>query len=365
MKTSSKIITSLASVASLTALAQSSLNTQPGDSRVPPPAGAEAQKTLPGDQGFVDIDMQIKKSQEALKQTLGTATEVDASKVTAEPSKPVEAVPAQAQAMPAPKPKRVFKSKPIAPTEPAAEVYLPQNGTTVFNNNLNSEWAEETIILPGLSAAYATILFGEEVASTSKDWIAARLDYAFLGPNGTVIELNGCRAEISISANFNSAKVKGEIQKIVCRAKDGKVFTTAATGKMISAVSEYGGVESEYIMSGPARGIALEAIQTITKGVGGAIAAAQVTESGVSSQFNTSNIRNVTGDKDKYVAGKALEASGEFMQYAIDFYKGLEPTLAVAPGTKVHLMIKDSLEIPKEYFTRKIDIQHLEKDLKR
>jgi hypothetical protein len=61
---------------------------------------------------------------------------------------------------------------------------------------------------------------------------------------------------------------------------------------------------------------------------------------------------NVTGNNAKYIAGKSLAgASAGFLDWWIDYYKSLSPTLAMPPGSKIFLTIKGEVQIPKEFFT--------------
>jgi hypothetical protein len=297
------------------------------------------------------------KNREMFNQTDSPAEKIESKNQALEVAKKLQNVAVR------PKPKPVYEEMPAMPMASMRSVES-SSGVTVFTRNFN-ELANETITLPALSTAYGTIQFGEEISASESEWASAEINYAFLGPNRAVVELVGCRVHLEMRANFNSSKVKGILKKLVCMSPDGRVFERAIEGKIIEVRTEYGGVKSDIIMAGPAKGIALEAMQTMIKAYGAANAAVETTVSGVSSRYDTEKVQNVTGNKQKYVEGKVYEASGDFLTYIINFYKQLEPTLALAPGAKVHIALKESVEIPRAFFKKSVNQNELISELKK
>lgn len=347
--------------------AQSSLETQPGDERLAP-VGEESAKGLPGDKAYPPLEERIKSSREVLSEGIRNPNY--------EPEESIPLPPAEPVAEEKPKPVEVKPTKKIVQAKvpryeesveavsqpPRRDVFLSETGVTVFKENFEN-WEDEVVQVPALSTALATIQFGEEVTASTKDYVTAKLDYAFLGANGAIVELTGCVVDIDVKANFHTSSVKGSLNKIVCTGPDGLEYKQPVQGKIISAASEYGGVKSDIIMAGPAKGMALEALQSAIKGFGEAMAFTETTRQGIASQFATREVENVSGNQDRYIGGKVLESTGSFLQYVVDFYKGLEPSLALAPGAKVHVLIRDSLQVPSDFFKGQLNKNEIKRSL--
>ncbi len=222
---------------------------------------------------------------------------------------------------------------------------------TVFKSNIE-QLQEETITLPSGAHAFGRVKFGEEVTANTKTEVLVELDYAFLGPNRSVVELNGCTVWVSVDSNFHTQKIKGSMQDMTCTMPSGRVFTVTVGGPLVGVASGYAGVESDLIMKGPAKAAALNFLSEITKAYGAATAAAQTRTDIVSGERYSDKATNVAGDKKAYVEGKVLEANGDFLKYIASFFESLQPTLALPPGTKVHLINRFNVKIPKAFFKK-------------
>jgi hypothetical protein len=210
----------------------------------------------------------------------------------------------------------------------------------------------ETITLPSASLAPATLMAGIEVAAEKRQ-VDVKLDYAFVGPNGSVVDLSNCHTWVDVYGNYNTERIYGETSSISCRAPNGKTFEIAIQGQLRDEKDEYIGVKAELLMRGKAKAMGMEFLQGAIKGYGEATAAAQVTTEVVSGTVNTNPTsgQNITGNQDKYITGQAVaSAAGNFLDWYIDFYKSLAPTLATPPGKKVYLSIKGEIQIPKVFF---------------
>lgn len=132
----------------------------------------------------------------------------------------------------------------------------------------------------------------------------------------------------------------------------GRVFTVTVGGPLVDVASGYAGVESNLIMKGPAKAAALSFLSEITKAYGAATSAAQTRTDVVGGERYSDKATNVTGDKRAYVEGKVIEANGDFLKYIASFFESLQPTLALPPGTKVHLINRFNVKIPKAFFKK-------------
>jgi hypothetical protein len=221
---------------------------------------------------------------------------------------------------------------------------------TIFNGNLNTK-EEDTITLPSGSHAFGRVKFGEEVTADGESEIMAELDYAFLGPNQSIVEMNGCIVWLRVKSNFHTQRVNGQLRDMTCTMPNGRVFTVGLEGPLVSAANGYAGSESDLIMRGPAKAAALKFLGEITSAYGAATSAAQVTTDVLTSgEKNVEKSTNITGDKNKYVGGKVIEANGDFLKYISSFFQSMQPTLALPPGTKIHIVNRYNIKIPKIFF---------------
>lgn len=227
---------------------------------------------------------------------------------------------------------------------------------TVFTSNTKPK-DEETITLPSGGHAFGRVKFGEEVTAQGNTEVLAELDYAFLGPNQSVVEMNGCVVWIKVQANFHTQRVNGQMADLTCTMPSGRVFTIEVEGPLIAAATGYAGSDSNLIMRGPAKAAALKFLSEFTTAYGAATSAVETTTSVVAGEHTTDKATNVTGNKEAYIQGKVLESHGKFLTYISSFYESMQPTLALAPGTKIHVVNRKNVKIPKVFFKPKEEIK--------
>lgn len=282
-----------------------------------------------------DLEENIKKSQELFKTIFSNTENKDIK----------DNVTIKANA-----PKRtVIKSLPPAPV---AEIEV-ESGIFVLNTPIIVHDFYNSITLPSGSTALATLMAGVEV-STEIRQVDARLDYAFLGPNGSVVELKGCHIWLDVSGNYNTERIYGEGKSISCRTQKGSTFEIPVFAQLRDYKDEYIGKKAELITRGKVAAAALGFLQSGVTEFGKAMAAAQVSTDVVAGgpNSNPQSVSNVTGSDARYITGKSLAgASAGFLDWWIDYYKILSPTLAMPPGSKIFLTIKGEVQIPKEFFT--------------
>ncbi len=340
---------------------QSSLSTVYGD-KTTAPIDSSDRNGVPGDKVVPPLDGgQIDSLVEKAKKTWAEENQKAASALVDAP-KPVVVKtndePPQIREPSEPKPS-LFKyprhRAVVEVPEPQVVRYFQPSGqsVTIFETNLRSR-DEETITLPSGSHAFGRVKFGEEVTADGDSEVAVELDYAFLGPNKSVVEMNGCVAWLKVKSNFHTQRVKGQVADLTCTMPSGRVFTILMEGPLISAASGYAGVDSDVIMRGPAKAAALKFLGDITSAYGAATAATEMTQQVMTAgERFAEKTTNVTGDKGKYVAGKVVEANGDFLKYISSFFQSMQPTLALAPGAKVHIVNRYNVRIPKVFFKGK------------
>lgn len=337
---------------------QSSLNSLSGDKNTAPIQ--EQSNDVPGDKVIPPIDngridstiLKAKETWKAEQERLQTQNEEgleegnSTSKEQGIPQEFEKTVPLRSLAFPTTKPRKsTLIPKVVNFSKPSG------HSITIFKSN--SHWLEEEMItLPSGAHAFGRVKFGEEVTANSKSEVMVELDYAFLGPNKSVVELNGCIVWVNVDSNFQVQKIKGSMQDMTCTMSSGRVFTIAVGGPLVEMASGYAGVESDLIMKGPAKAAALKFLGEITHAYGAATAAAQTKTEVVSGDKFSDKATNVAGDKNAFIQGKVVEAHGDFLKYISSFFETLQPTLALAPGTKVHLINRFNVKIPKVFFKK-------------
>ncbi len=331
-----------------TAPIQSQSNDVPGDKVVPPMDGSKIDDIVTKAQAAWKEE-QEKTSREAtdqeqIKENADIPTTLPKTvKDAREDSPPPKLVPMSDLVRPIQRPR--LTTKVVRFERPSGEAI------TVFKSNIE-QLQEETITLPSGAHAFGRVKFGEEVTANNKTEVLVELDYAFLGPNRSVVELNGCTVWVSVDSNFHTQKIKGSMQDMTCTMPSGRVFTITIGGPLVDVASGYAGVESDLIMKGPAKAAAFNFLAEITKAYGLATAAAQTRTDVVGGDRYSDKATNVTGDKKAYIEGKVLEANGDFLKYIASFFESLQPTLALPPGTKVHLINRFNVKIPKAFFKK-------------
>jgi hypothetical protein len=266
-----------------------------------------------------------------------------------------------------PVPQNVNNFNPPAPylnVQPPAPSYfdLP-NGVRIFTSNIHTkQLAEKTIELPATSVALGHLMEGIEVAQLNDvQTIGLALDYAFLGPNGGYVQMQGCNLLVRVYAKIAFSRVRGDLISMTCRSPNGQTFTIPVQGHLISAADkkEYKGLDGTVIMPGKFTAAMLTLLQGATKAFGDAMAAAQVSTQATSGQVGTPvQSSNVSGNQNYYIAGQTIAgAAGNFMNWFVDFYKSLEVGIAVEQGRKTFVMLEQTVLVPKEFFGPQIPKQ--------
>lgn len=262
-----------------------------------------------------------------------------------------------------PQPNGVKVEKPSGTTAPRRRTIRrsrqPRNEAKIFEENLRYRSALSgvpTISLPSHSSAVATVNYGLKVINGEQRRLAVTLNYAFLGPNKTVVELTGCGAYITVSSIQSTARLCGEVGDLTCKTKDGQTFTIPFKAHIVDSEDNFECAAGVNVHNGKLTAGALAFLVDGTAQFGKAMAAAQVTTQVQTNNEGSTGVTgsNVTGNKNKYIAGQTISgATGRFLNWHLDFYQSLQPTTEVGGGKKIFLYTDGDAEIPKIFFVSK------------
>ena len=331
-----------------------------GDRVVPEYQRARSRERLPGDRVLPHLDLSqeanIHKLLEPLEQRFASQLEgVKLADVVEEHPKPSPIVPKKPAA-----PK--LRAKATAPQPPP---FFARENTKVFHENAG--YAQqlsglEVLSLPSNSAALATVVAGLKVRPGASMRLPVTLNYAFLGPNEAVVEMSGCEAYISVESDVNVSRLYGELGSLSCRAPTGQTFNIAFKAHIVDEQDNFVGVEGRTVLNGKLSAGLLAFLQDGTSAFGKAMAAAQVTTQVQTSSEGKQGVSgsNVKGNKDQYIAGQTIAgATGRFLNWWVDYYQAMQPTVEVASGRKLFLLSDGEFEIPKVFFGDVVEPQKL------
>ena len=360
----------------------------PGDNLIPSGTsqkGTQRGKSLPGDQtippanayevGDPDLKAAIERSKAALEEARSKfgSKGNDASVAPTEGPK-VEAAPlpdgpvAGAESLPLPEveptPKKRQKSQEKMGTLVDRTAEEPaftdtKDGVRIFNQALRSAKGagKDTFTLPSTSVALATTLYGIEATGNVERYVPAELNYAWLGPNGSVVEMKNCRLWLVVRGDYSTERVYGRSQTMSCRAPSGETFDIPIEAHMVDQKEEYLGARGTLVARGKALASAMSFLSDGVKAFGSAMAAAQVNTEVTSTGGFGEPVKgsNVGGDKNKYIVGQTLAgSSAKFLDWWIDYYQSLSPTIAIGPGKKIYLALQRTVQVPKIFFGERL-----------
>jgi hypothetical protein len=132
---------------------------------------------------------------------------------------------------------------------------------------------------------------------------------------------------------------------------------------MVDQKEEYLGARGTLVARGKALASALSFLSDGVKAFGSAMAAAQVNTEVTSGGGFGDPVKGsyVGGDKNKYIVGQTLSGtSAKFLDWWIDYYQSLSPTIAIGPGKKIYLALHRTVHIPKIFFGARLDTRQIE-----
>lgn len=244
--------------------------------------------------------------------------------------------------------------------EPSTNLFYDRaDGIRVYSANILKKAKKETDTLPSNSIALATVMGGIFVSPDEIRRLSVSLDYTWLGPNNSVMEMSGCRLWLNASADINNNRIRAESTTMTCVASNGNVFEVPLKSYLYNADDEYEGAKATLIMNGKGKMAALMFLQGGVEAFGKAMSfAQQQSQTTSASQYGPQQQSvNIAGDQNKYMAGQTIAgATGKFLNWFQDYYAKLSPSLALENGRKIFLIIDGSVQIPKIFFKNKLSI---------
>ena len=308
-------------IAAQTRLATPGETTLPGDRVI---SGSTDSPYIPGDQVIPHLDLSdisiddiIEQTREKIKQAVNgeqdlkkipVSTTVNSEKpqIVKKPSRPRTN-------------QKIANAKQTHVKKEAAPRYY--SGMRIIHQNLKYLGVDshrDMIPLPNGSVALGTMLSGVEVGNAEQD-VLIRLDYAFIGPNGSVVEMSGCRMWAGVKGVSDTQRITGIANEISCMSPSGKTFSQKGMVKILDGTDEYLGAKGETIFYGKDKAFFLDFINGGLSAFGNAMAKFQV-KTEVSGNDSPIKTENVTGDENKYIAGKTLAGSmGKMMNWFVDY----------------------------------------------
>ena len=331
-----------------------------GDQVIPNLDGKERSKYLPGNRVIPHLEIKDKELGETVEKARLKVEEV--LNVTPEktipvpvPEKEEEQEVVQEEERPKKKVKKTSQKK---PKRRPKKKRIKKKGMKVFYANLRFLKSPKilsqakTVSIPSGATTMATLQYGLEVPSP-EDEVSARIDAYFLGPNKTYVMMKSCITWIKLTHHFSTRRVFGTTQKISCRSPNGRTFEIPFRATIVNHKNEYAGMVGQLRLNGKLQASLFQFGKDVTSAFGDAMAASNLSKNVVSGGENQRPFEseNVTGSRRHFIAGKMAESAGSFLDWHTKFYIGMTPTLAVPPGTKIYLVLKDTVSVPKMFFT--------------
>lgn len=216
-----------------------------------------------------------------------------------------------------------------------------------------SDPGELGVVIPTGSYVKAKMLTGIEAPEGKNYPVLLQLDYAFIGPNRTKIDLTGCFGISKAQGDLSTERVQMQVVKMSCVSKKGKMFERDVNGFVAddkdNSFAVIGSVNSKQD-----RVAAMAFLSSVVEGVGKSIQQAQTTQ-----QTNAlgGGQSLITGDQAKYIgAGGVGNAASMVTQWYLQQANHLLPTINVGSGQDIWVVMQDKVDLPNWYF-RKADAQ--------
>lgn len=193
----------------------------------------------------------------------------------------------------------------------------------------------------------ARILTGVEANTLEAYPVLLQLDYAFVGPNRTRIDLSHCFMVAKAKANLSTERVLGETQDLSCVRQNNEVVTRKARGYVAGEDSTFG-VAGDLI-SRQGQVLLAAVVASLARSAGEAVSQAQTTTSIVTGGVGgVASAQNVTGDKLAYYGGRAVtEPAAMIANWYLEYAKQLVPSIAVGSGRDVWIVLLDTVRVPE------------------
>lgn len=207
----------------------------------------------------------------------------------------------------------------------------------------------ETITLPSGSFVKAKNITGVEAPEGKALPVLMQLDYAFIGPNRSKIDLSGCFMIAKSMGNLSIERAEIQATKLSCVSRSGRSFELEINGFVADNKDNSFGMIGE-VSSKQDNAAAMAFLSSIVEGVGGAISQAQMTQT-TNGMGGSSAV--LTGDQGKFLAASgANNAASTVTQWYLKHAQNLLPTINIGSGMDAWIVMQDSVDLPNWYFKK-------------
>jgi hypothetical protein len=189
------------------------------------------------------------------------------------------------------------------------------------------------IVLPSGSYVKAKLLTGVEVPEGKTYPVLAQLDYAFIAPSNTRIDLSGCFLILKSSGDLSTESVQFQATKLSCVSKKGMMFERKVNGFIADNKDSNFGVRGELLskQGGVAR---MALVSSIVERA-------------------SSLITGKKSDTTTVLASGGGEAAATVANWYLKQAQSLLPTIRVGSGQDVWVVMADKVNLPSEYFKKR------------
>lgn len=205
---------------------------------------------------------------------------------------------------------------------------------------------ETSTVVPLGSYVKARVLTGVEANDQEPFPMLLQLDYAFVGPNKTKIDLSHCFMIAKTKANLSTERVMAETQDISCVRDNGEHFKRTAKGFIAGEDSTFG--MTGELISRQGQVLMTAVLANLAKGAGEAVALANSATQVVTGPGGAiAQSTRITGNTGAYIAGKSVtDAAQMIADWYLEHARKLMPSIAVGSGRDVWVVLLDTIQVP-------------------
>ena len=235
------------------------------------------------------------------------------------------------------------KSKGSSKTRSAPTTRLA-SGVQIFA--VSEEASLELTVLPAGSWVRAKLLTGVQANAKYPYNVLLQLDYAYTGPNGVKIPLNGCLVLGGATADLSIERVIISPHTLSCVRDNGEYLQRKVTGFVAGRDSSngmmgvYDSKQSQVFLQAVLAGV-----------VKGASKAYQIANTTVALANGTNGaqtpVQNFNGRFEELAVAEGVGESAEMVtQWYLEQAKALLPTIHVGSGQDVWIVMTDKVDVP-------------------
>lgn len=220
--------------------------------------------------------------------------------------------------------------------------YKTATGMKVFAVTEDDD--EGGTVLPAGAWVRAKLMTGVQANSKYAYNVLLQLDYAYTGPNGSKIPLNGCLMLGGATADLSIERAIIAPHTLSCVRSDGEYVQRKVTGFVAGKDSSIG--LQGIVDTKQDRVFLAAALAGIVKGASQAYEIANMSQT-LGGSENAQVATNFKGEFEKLAVAKGIGNAAEMTtQWYLEQAKALLPTINTGSGQDVWIVMGDSVEVP-------------------